>query len=381
MGEALISAIFQIAQAKVQNILSRLTKPGLLMLFSSVANASKSFDEKPYTLSASLEASPMYTLVGITDWGKEILRVYGITTVVLVFVFLCVAIPIIVALWKFKAKGDEVELPKQTTGNHFLELMWTIVPVGLLLIIAIPTWEAIFRQADGPQEGALKITAIGHQWWWEFQYPDLGITTANELHLPENTPVSFTITSDDVIHSFYIPRFGGKLDALPGVKNYLHYTTPALQNPQNVGGEFYQGHCMELCGYSHALMRFEAFVHSQKEFDSWAKNAMNPPQVLSAQEKRGSEVFNQCQSCHTIAGTDSAKISGKKLGPDLTNFGNRRTLGAVTRANSIANIRQWIKDPTSIKPGSKMPAFNEILTDQQIDDVASYIRISTAKKF
>ena len=138
---------------------------------------------------------------------------------------------------------------------------------------------------------------------------------------------------------------------------------------------------MELCGQSHALMRFEVFVHSQKEFESWAKSAMNPPQLLSEQEKRGAEVFNQCQSCHTIAGTDSAMIPGTKLGPDLTNFGNRRSLGAVTRSNSLDNIRLWIKDSSSIKPGSRMPAFKDTLTDQQIDDVASYIRISTAKKF
>jgi cytochrome c oxidase subunit 2 len=127
-------------------------------------------------------------------------------------------------------------------------------------------------------------------------------------------------------------------------------------------------------------MRFEAYVHTKQGFDTWAKNAMNPPQVLSAQEKRGEAVFAQCQACHSIAGTDSAKIPGKKLGPDLTNFGNRRYLGAMTRENNMDNLRLWIKNSASIKPGSRMTGFEGILTDQQIDDVSTYIRISTAKK-
>jgi cytochrome c oxidase subunit 2 len=382
MGEALNCTALQRAQRILGNFLNKTAIASILFSFSRIAEAAKSFDEKPYTLSTSLEASPMYTLVGITDWGADILRVYGITTIVLVFVFFTVAIPTIYALWKFKAKGDETELPKQFTGNHILELMWTIIPVGLLLVIAIPTWEVIFKQSNKANSAEnFHVKVIGHQWWWEFQYPDLGITTANELHLPENTPIDFSITSDDVIHSFYVPRFGGKIDAIPSVINHIYLTTPELVKKDKVGGDFYQGHCLELCGSSHALMRFEAFIHSKAEFDKWAKSAMNPPEVLSAQEKRGQEVFAQCQACHTIAGTDSAKIPGKKLGPDLTNFGNRRYLGATTRLNTIENFHQWIKNSSLIKPGSKMTSFEGILTDQQIEDVAAYVRISTSKKF
>jgi cytochrome c oxidase subunit 2 len=381
MGEALNCTALQKAQRVLGNFVNKIAATSILFSISGIAEAAKSFDEKPYTLSTSLEESPMYTLVGITDWGADILRVYGITTVVLIFVFFTVAIPTVYALWRFREKGNETELPKQFTGNHILELMWTIIPVGLLLIIAIPTWEVIFKQSNRANTtNNFQVKVIGHQWWWEFQYPDLGITTANELHLPENTPIDFSITSDDVIHSFYVPRFGGKIDAIPGVINHIYVTTPELVQKDKVGGDFYQGHCLELCGTSHALMRFEAFVHSKDEFDKWAKSAMNPPEVLSAQEKRGEEVFAQCQACHTIAGTVSAKIPGKKLGPDLTNFGNRRYLGATTRLNTTENFHQWIKNSSLIKPGSKMTSFEGILTDQQIDDVAAYVRISTSKK-
>lgn len=381
MGEALNCTALQKAQRVLGSFVNKIAATSILFSISGIAEAAKSFDEKPYTLSTSLEESPMYTLVGITDWGADILRVYGITTVVLIFVFFTVAIPTVYALWRFREKGNETELPKQFTGNHILELMWTIIPVGLLLIIAIPTWEVIFKQSNRANStNNFQVKVIGHQWWWEFQYPDLGITTANELHLPENTPIDFSITSDDVIHSFYVPRFGGKIDAIPGVINHIYVTTPELVQKNKVGGDFYQGHCLELCGTSHALMRFEAFVHSKDEFDKWAKSAMNPPEVLSAQEKRGEEVFAQCQACHTIAGTVSAKIPGKKLGPDLTNFGNRRYLGATTRLNTTENFHQWIKNSSLIKPGSKMTSFEGILTDQQIDDVAAYVRISTSKK-
>jgi cytochrome c oxidase subunit 2 len=351
-------------------------------LVSGYAMAAKPFDDIPSEYSADLSTAPMYTLVGITDWGKSILDVYGITTIVLTFIFLGVAIPCVYALYKFRATGEETELPKQVTGNHLLEILWTVVPVGLLLFIAVPTWEVIFEQDRAQKqivanENALKVKVIGHQWWWEFQYPDYGVTTANELVLPENTPVEFIIDSVDVIHSFYIPRFGGKIDAVPGVTNKLVYTTPKLVNKANSNGDIYQGHCLELCGLSHALMRFEAIVKSEADFNKFITSHNNAPVVMTEREKRGEQVFAQCMSCHTIEGTPSADLKIAKIGPDLSNFGNRRYLGSQTRLNTMKNLKEWIKDPASIKPGSLMPALG--LSDEQIDDVSAYIQFSTAK--
>ena len=149
------------------------------------------FDDAPLKFSPFLSPSPMYTLVGITDWGRDILKVYGITTVIVCFVFLTVAVPTIYVLFRFRAKGDESVLPKQVTGNHKLEILWTVIPVILLVLIAIPTWQAIFKQdravkevANRPAGEVLKVQAIGHQWWWEFIYTDFNVTTANELVLP-----------------------------------------------------------------------------------------------------------------------------------------------------------------------------------------------------
>jgi cytochrome c oxidase subunit 2 len=208
------------------------------------------------------------------------------------------------------------------------------------------------------------------------------IVTANEVHLPENTPVIFEVFSEDVIHSFWIPNFGGKIDALPGVekKNYLYYTTPPVsERGRTEGGDYYQGQCVELCGASHALMRFAAIVHSRDEFIAWASSHNTPPVVETSVEKKGEEVFQRCMACHTIEGTLSASLPGPKIGPNLSNFGNRRILGAGTRANSVQNLRQWINHPETIKPGSLMPG--QALNPDELEAVIAYIRTSTIKQF
>ena len=351
------------------------------------------FDDAPMQFSPSLAQSPMYTLDGLTDWGQDLLYVYGLTTLITIIVFLCVSLPIIYALIRFRDTSsgsgssplgyDHLQpLPKQVKGNTLLEIIWTTIPIVLLVLIAVPTWQTIFRQDRAvkhiEQGGeALKIEVIGHQWWWEFVYTDYGVKTANELVLPERTPVIFSITSADVIHSFYIPKFGGKLDAIPGKVNRLVYTTPALSPTAPATGEYYTGQCMELCGLSHALMKFEAVIRSSADFKTFIDSHNVPPVVNTASEQRGEQVFNQCMACHDIAGTPSAELPVAKIGPNLSNFGDRRTLAAGIRRNSMVNLKAWIKNPTQFKPGALMPALE--LTDQQIEDVAAYIQFSTAK--
>ena len=390
---------------RIANIFSLLFSFFAVNVFFYKISFARYFDDHELDFSPRLDQSPMYTLEALTDWGKDLLSVYGITTVIVTFVFFAVSIPVIFVLFKFKAKNDHeynkavdanddngvdefvfdpnVALPKQTKGNFLLEVLWSVIPVVLLVIIAIPTWRSIFEQAraqkavyEGTKE-ALKVEVIGHQWWWEFVYTDYSVTTANELVLPENTPIEFSITSKDVIHSFYIPKFGGKIDAIPGKINKLVYHSPALSLNPSDKGDYYLGQCMELCGLSHALMRFEAVIKSSDGFLEFINSHNNPPILKTDAEKRGSELFNQCMSCHSIAGTPSADLPVEKIGPDLSNFGDRRTLGAVTRINSMTNLQNWIKDPMRLKPGSLMPKLE--LTDQQISDVSAYILFSTAK--
>lgn len=362
-----------------------------LWLIAGAAYGVKHFDDIAYTANPQIRNTPMDTLAALTDFGERINYVYGVTTLVLILVFLAVSLPLIYIIFKFRApEGDltNVAPPKQVHGNAALEFTWTLIPIVLLLFIAVPTWEAIFEQPDKAPEGSLKIEVIGHQWWWEFRYPDLGITTANEMHIPAETPVFLTITSDDVIHSFWVPKFGGKKDALPGVKNTLFFTSPKIQDTLEEGGDYYQGQCAELCGLSHALMRFEAVVHAKPEFERWVQTYNQSPVVVTEQQKRGEIVFNQCQACHTISGTPSEEIekqlqamtpAQKKLGPNLTNFGNRRTLGAGIRINTPENLAEWIAKPEHLKPGSKMIGLG--LSADDIQAVAAYIRQSTAKTF
>lgn len=366
--------------------------PGLSVCASAYAGE-KPFDDIGYKLSTSFDV-PMNSIAGLTQWARDINHVYALTTGILVFVFLAVSIPLIIAITKFRVKEEDLaglKPPKQVHGNAILEFSWTIIPAILLLFIAVPTWEAIFSQPEKAPENALRVKVIGHQWWWEFQYPELGITTASELHLPANTPVFFEISSADVIHSFWIPQFGGKIDALPGkeAENHLFITTPALKQPGKKGGEYYQGQCLELCGLSHALMRFEAVVHAPDEFQRWATTHNEAPAVESELAKKGEQLFAQCQVCHTIAGTPSAEMEKQllamdppapKQGPNLSNFGNRRTLAAGTRLNTEQNFAAWVRNPQAVKPGATMLAFGQ-LTDAEVAALAAYLRHATAKTY
>ncbi len=317
---------------------------------------------------------PMSTIHPLTEWGRDINHVYLITTIICVLVFLMVAGPLVYTLIRFRERPGDTHIPKQIHGNTVLELTWTTIPVILLLFIFIPTWQTIFKHAREPSPDALKVQVIGHQWWWEFVYPDLGINTANELVLPENREVVFEITSADVIHSFWVPRFGGKLDALPGVTHIMVIDTPAGQEDR---GDYYQGQCVELCGSSHALMRFQAVVLKADAFERWAKTHNEPPRLETSKEKRGLELMTSkgCLACHAIAGTDLVGITG----PNLSNMGSRRTLGAGTLLNNRDDMARWLRNPEEIKPGSIMP--NLGLTDDEISDLSAFLRNSTIKQF
>lgn len=323
--------------------------------------------------------APMDTISGVTEFSRDINNVYGIVTWISVFVFLAVSLPLIYTLYRFRYReGDDLP-PRQFHGNSTLEVLWTVIPVVLLLFIAVPTWRVLFKHAEVPVN-AMKIEVIGHQWWWEFRYPENGnIVTANELHVPENTPIHFSLHSEDVIHSFWIPVWGGKKDVLPGQKNDILLYSPPMKDPSKRGGEMYQGQCVELCGASHALMRFNAVVHTRSEFDAWAKTANTPPTVETASQRAGEEIFVRCQACHTIAGTPSEQIPGNKIGPNLTNFGSRKYLAAGTRLNNPENFAAWVNNPASIKPESLMPP--QGLTDEEMAHVAAYLRQATTKSY
>jgi cytochrome c oxidase subunit II len=258
-------------------------------------------------------------------------------------------------------------LPPQIHGNTAVEVTWTTIPAVILLTILVPTIKVIFEsQAPAPQ-GSFEIHVIGHQFWWEFQYPDSGVVTADEVHMPVDRTINFQLNSDDVIHSFWFPALGGKRDAFPQHTNYIWLT------PDTVGE--YPGQCYQLCGYSHGNMRMKAFVQTQADFDAWVaaqqQPAATPPPGSDAE--KGMQLFatSACVGCHTINGTP---FQGK-TGPNLTHLASRTTIAGSVLPNTTEGLHAWLQDPPAVKPGSIMPNLN--LNDEQIRLLTAYLQSLT----
>jgi cytochrome c oxidase subunit 2 len=270
------------------------------------------------------------------------------------------AILVWAAIWYRRRIGDR--LPPQIHGNTFVEVFWTSVPAVVLAFILVPTIKTIFEtQAPAPR-GSMEVHVIGHQFWWEFQYPEANVVTANELHLPIGRTANLVLRSDDVIHSFWIPALGGKRDAFPGHTNYIWMT------PDSPGT--FPGQCYQLCGYSHANMRERAVIQSQAEFDAWLAAQRQPPVMpTGGAEAAGLQTFEQkgCAGCHTIQG-----ISDGNVGPNLTHLASRETIAGSVLENTPADLRNWLHDPPAIKPGSIMP--NLGLSDQELDSLVAYLQ-------
>ena len=303
--------------------------------------------------------TPMSTVSTQSDFGRAILGVYALIT------WICAVIAVIVfalLAWVLSRYRDRpgAGLPRQIRGHTLLELSWTIAPALVLLVIAIPTIQVIFRTQSQTPPGALEVTVRGWQWWWEFRYPSLGIVTANELYLPVGQPVAFRLEGPDVIHSFWIPRMGGKRDVVPGRLNQVSFT------PDEAGDLW--GQCAEFCGASHANMRMRVVAVSRPEFERWAaqQKAAPPEPTEAAAEGRAIYAKSACVGCHTIRG-----VSAGVIAPDLTHFGSRKTLAAGIRPNTLENVTAWLLDPQGLKPGVKMPAIG--LTPAEAKSVAAYL--------
>jgi cytochrome c oxidase subunit II len=293
-------------------------------------------------------------------------RLWDVTFGIAAVVFFLVEGALIFILIKYRRSKNPAAAPKQLHGHTRLELLWTAIPALILTGIAFMTVPVIFDQAREPED-ALQVQVIGHQWWWEYKYDNgEGLVTANELHIPTNRPVLLELRSADVIHSFWIPKLAGKMDAVPGRVNHL---TIEATEP----GE-YLGQCAEYCGLSHANMRAKAFAHEPAEFDQWLADqeapARDEPSVAEGKNLFLTGTFAEgqmCVACHTVEGTEAAGI----LGPNLTHVASRtRFAGSMFELNE-QNLRRWLEDPPARKPGALMPDLN--LTDDQIDDLVAYL--------
>ena len=324
-------------------------------------------------------STPQTTFDPQSDAASRIDTLYWLIIWAAILVGLGVLGALAYILFRFRDRPGAEAL--QIHGSTPLEISWTLLPIAVLIVIAIPTILAIAGAAREPDDNALHVRAIGHQWWFEFEYEGLGpdggpLVTANELYLPVGRQVSITLESVDVIHSFWVPQLLGKTDMIPNRVNRLEPFTPNEIDT-------YYGQCAEFCGLAHAQMRFRTHVVSLGEFGRWvdAMNAGAAAPEAGTAEASGFQVFmlaGGCAGCHTIQGTDAQG----QIGPDLTLFGDRTTVAAGILPNTEENLRDWISNVRAVKAlpdEGSMPTFNtgspeDILTEQQVADVAAYLR-------
>jgi len=222
-------------------------------------------------------------------------------------------------------------------------IIFPLIVLSTVYVMELSVLNATPTSASGND---LTIEVIGHQWWWEVRYPQLGITTANEIHIPAGQTVALQLTTADVIHSFWVPEVAPKLDLINGVTNTLVLNGVAACQ--------YRGQCAEFCGLEHALMAMLIVAEPPADFNTWAAGQRQPAAAPSdAATQQGQAVFlsQQCVYCHTVRGTSAHG----QLAPDLTHLASRQTLAAVTILNTAGNLGGWVIDPQSVKPGNKMP--------------------------
>lgn len=282
-------------------------------------------------------------------------------------IFVVVAGLIVYTTFKFRRKHDHDELqePPQVYGSNQIEVAWTVIPVLIVFILIGVTARVIASvQNASPPRDMTKITIIGHQWWWEVKYPDYGITTANEIHvpaLPNGKAASYLeLQSMDVIHSFWLPQLSGKTDLIPNRSNYMWI------NPKETG--VYFGNCAEYCGTQHANMLLRVIAQTPEDFKKWTEHEQQDA-ATAAQMTPGRQEFESlsCINCHAVKGTTAVG----KFGPDLTHLMTRQTLGAGVIDNNPGNLRTWVNDPQDPKPGCFMPSLK--LTDSELTQVVDYL--------
>jgi cytochrome c oxidase subunit 2 len=298
--------------------------------------------------------------------------VFGLSTLVLSFtlgIFLVVGGLLLFALIRFRHRPSDPHAarePAQIYGSNQIELSWTVVPTLIVFILFLATARVIYSTEHAPRpQDALNVIVIGHQFWWEYRYPTLGIVTANELHIPVSdpkhpSPTYLTMSSADTNHNFWIPRLAGKMDVIPNKVNTMWI------DPATAG--LYLGQCAQYCGTQHAKMLLRVYADTPDEFAAWVSHQRQPAsQDDGATAGRDVFLHNACISCHTIAGT----VATGRFGPDLTHLASRDTIASGAVPNTPESLRAFVEDPAHFKPGVLMPPMH--LNDHDLDAVTAYL--------
>jgi cytochrome c oxidase subunit 2 len=301
------------------------------------------------------------TLNPVSPEAAAISHLFVAILIILGGIFLLVTVLVLYAIARYRDRPGAPEA-KQVFGSRRLEIAWTVAPVLLLTLIGVFMIRAI--EASDPPTGDRKpdLRVVGHQWWWEIAYPKSGAVTANEIHIPVGKSLLVEVDSADVIHDFWVPELGRKIDAIPGHVNYvwIRADRPGV----------YHGVCAEFCGAEHTWMRMIVVAEAEGDFDAWQKAQLATPAMPSdGEEARGLTILKDqtCLNCHAISGLPG----NQTVGPDLSHIASRRILAAGAVANSPENLFRWLKDPASIKPESHMPNFQ--LSDEKVRALVAYM--------
>ena len=346
-------------------------------------------------VAACTPSHPQSTFDAAGPVAEKQLTLFYIILWAAVAVFILVEGALLLAVIRYRRKPGQQEMPAQTHGNTPLEIGWTVAPAIVLAIIAVPTIVYIFDIAEDPGPDALEINVTGHQWWFEFEYPEQNLITANEMHVPVDVPIKLNLRSDDVIHSFWIPKLAGKQDAIPNNVNPMKFTARS-SDIDSLPAMFF-GQCAEFCGEAHAHMRFRVIAESAADFDAWVSRyhtlASTPPPSGDSEEARGFQVFaaKGCLLCHKADGPASMGIRQSLRvafergelrfpAPNLTNLATRTTMAAGIVELNRENLTNWLRDPDDIKPGNRMADLANVyvdpdarLTDEDVSALASYL--------
>jgi cytochrome c oxidase subunit 2 len=294
-----------------------------------------------------------------SPFAASIASLFGITLFICAVIGVGVALTIAYSLFAFRARADGDE-PPQTSGNHRLEVVWTVIPIAIVIGLFVMSVRTM-ATSDPPADRNPDLVLVGHQWWWEARYPS-GVVTANEIHIPTGKPLLVRLESADVIHDFWVPQLARKMDAVPGHPNFFWISADA---PGSYGGT-----CAEYCGAQHAWMRILVVADAPGPFDAWQEAQLEPAAIPTVEAAaRGEHTFRDeaCGNCHAIAGRG---FEGR-VAPDLTHLQARDTLGAGVIDDTPEGLTEWLRDPQRIKPGCHMPDFK--LSEGKVGDLVAYL--------
>jgi len=315
-------------------------------------------------LSSCIQDAPLDSLEPAGPVAREIDGLWWLVFWIAAAIFVLVQGAILVVAIVFRDRKSRKE-PKQIHGNNKLEILWTAIPALILAGIAVPTVQTIFELTERP-DNALAIEVIGHQWWFEYVYPEYGITTANIMVIPAGVPVELRMTSEDVLHNFWVPQLAGKRYLVPGQETYLN-----LEADQP--GEYW-GQCAEFCGLSHALMRARVVAVDDVGFDQWVagqqQDAVEPAAASPAAQGRETFLNAGCTRCHVIQGVWE-DVTRQPPAPDLTHLASRDLFAGASFDLDEAHLRKWLANPPAMKDGSFMP--NLSLSDDEITALVAYL--------